>query len=233
MLPFFFYGPVEIMIWVVALVIALAAQAGVSGAYKKYKQVSSSRGLTGAEVARKMVQGLGVEVVMNNGGELSDHFDPRKKTIRLSPDVYNGTNVAAIGIAAHEAGHALQYDQGYAPIKLRNGILPIAQIGSMAAIPLVFLGLFLGGDYGNVTWLIDLGIALFIGVLAFQLITLPVEFNASRRAIAALDHNVYLTPEESAGAKKVLRTAAMTYVAAVAVSALQLLRLILISRRRR
>ena len=226
------YGPLEWSLFGVALIIALAAQASVMGAYKKYSKVQASRGITGAEVARRMVQGLGVDVVLHNGGQLSDHFNPKTNTIGLSPEVYNGTNVAAIGIAAHEAGHALQYDQGYAPIKLRNGILPLAKIGSLAAIPLIIMGIFFGIDYG-MPWIIDVGIFLFLGVLAFQLITLPVEFNASRRALTALDNNIYLTPEESVGAKRVLRAAAMTYVAAVAVSALQLLRLILIANRRR
>ena len=229
---FFMYGPIEWILWGVALIIALAAQAGVSSAYKKYSRVPASRGMTGADVARRMVQGIGVDVVLHNGGKLSDHFNPKTNTIGLSPEVYNGTNVAAIGIAAHEAGHALQYDQGYAPIKLRNGILPLAQFGSMAAIPIIILGLWFGIDWG-MPWIIDVGIFLFMGVLAFQLITLPVEFNASSRAMAAMEHNIYLTPEESVGAKKVLRAAAMTYVAAVAASALQLLRLILIANRRR
>jgi len=226
------YGPIEWILWGIALIITLAAQASVMGAYKKYSKIHASRGMTGAEVARRMVQGLGVDVVLHNGGQLSDHFNPKTNVIGLSPEVYNGTNVAAIGIAAHEAGHALQYDQGYAPIKLRNLILPLAKIGSFLALPLVFIGLFFGIDYG-MPWIVDVGIFLFLGVLAFQVVTLPVEFNASRRAIAALDNNIYLTPEESVGAKRVLRAAAMTYVAAVAASALQVIRLILIANRRR
>jgi len=238
----FFDGPIGIVIMLASLAIAGAAQAGVMNAYRKYSQVRASGNMTGADLARRIVSGLGVEVFQHNGGQLSDHFDPRTKRIGLSPDVYNGTDVAALGIAAHEAGHALQHDQSYIPIKLRNAILPLARIGSMAAMPLVLLGFLFGGAANPMTIfgetfympvISQIGILLFSAVLLFQLITLPVEFNASRRAIETLDTSVNLTPEEFRGAKKVLRAAAMTYVAAVAVAALQLLRLLLMSRRRR
>jgi len=160
---------------------------------------------------------------------MSDHFDPRRKIIALSPEVYSGNTVAALGIAAHEAGHALQHNQGYVPIKLRNGILPVAQIGSFLAMPLVLLGL----AFNAMSFLIDVGIIFFLATLIFQIMTLPVEFNASRRAVAILDRNAYLTSSELAGAKAVLRAAAMTYVAAVVTSLLMMLRLLLLSNRRR
>jgi len=235
--------PLTIGLLVLTMIIAGVAQAGVSGAYKKYSQVPGSRGMTGADVARKMVHGLGVEVIEHNGRQLSDHYNPRTKTIGLSPDVYNGTSVAAIGVAAHEAGHALQFDQGYFPIKIRNGILPLAQIGSMLAMPLVLIGFLFGagaeaevqlfGDAFAMPLISQIGILLFSAILLFQLVTLPVEFNASRRAMQTLESGVYLSPDEAVGARKVLNAAAMTYVAAVAVSALQILRLLLMSRRRR
>ena len=226
---FLYESPVALAIAVISMIIAVAAQIGVKSAYGKYSKMRVSSNMTGSDVARLIVQGTDVVVVQNNGGQLSDHYDPRRQIIALSPEVYNGSTVAALGIAAHEAGHALQYDQDYAPVKLRSGILPVAQIGSTIAMPMVFLGLALS----SASFLIDLGIILFIAVLAFQVITLPVEFNASRRAVAILDDSAYLTPSESAGAKAMLNAAAMTYVAAVVTSLLQLLRLITLSNRRR
>ena len=221
--------PVAWIIMGISLIIALAAQAGIKSAYAKYSKVRVSSNLTGAQVAKMMVQNTNVTVVEYNGGKLSDHFDPRKKMIALSPEVFNGSTIAALGIAAHEAGHALQHNQGYTPIKIRNGlILPIARIGSTLSMPLVMIGIF-----AAIPFLIDLGIIFFTAALLFQVITLPVEFNASRRAVNILDKNSYLTKSELKGAKKVLNAAAMTYVAAVITSLLQLLRLILIARRRR
>ena len=225
---FFFESPLGILLMVISFVVALAAQAGVKGAYAKYSKVQAKSGMTGADVARLIVEGTGVEVILSPGGHLSDHFDPRNNTIALSHEVFNGSSVAALGIAAHEAGHALQYDQGYSPIRMRNGILPAAQIGSQLAMPLVIGGLF----FGSLGFLIDIGIILFMAVLLFQLITLPVEFNASRRAVEVLEGKSFLTPEETDGAKAVLRAAAMTYVAAVVVSLLQLVRLLMLARRR-
>lgn len=226
---FFFESPMGIVIMVISMLIAAGAQVGVKSAYSKYSQVRVSSGLTGADVARRMVQGLGVSVIQHNGGRLSDHFNPRTKTIALSPEVFNGNTVAALGIAAHEAGHALQHNQGYAPIQVRNGILPLAQVGSMLAFPMVMLGIF----FSSMEFLIDIGIIFFIAALLFQVITLPVEFNASRRAITILDSQAYLTRAELSGAKSVLNAAAMTYVAAVVTTLLQLLRLLLLAQRRR
>ena len=227
---FFFESPFGLLLMIISVVIAAGAQAGVKNAYNKYSKINVSSGMTGAEVARRMVQGMNVAVTLSGGGKLSDHFNPRTKTIALSPEVFNGRTIAALGIAAHEAGHALQHHHGYAPIKLRNGILPLAQIGSSMAMPMVMLGLF----FSSMSFLIDLGILFFIAALAFQVITLPVEFNASRRAMNILESQSYLKKGgELSGANAVLKAAAMTYVAAVVTALLQLLRLMMIARRRR
>ena len=226
---FFFENPIGMLLAIISMVIALGAQARVQSAYAKYSQIRVQSGMSGADVARQMVQGTDVAVVEHNGGRLSDHFNPQTNTIALSPEVYNGSNIAALGIAAHEAGHALQYHQGYTPISVRNGILPIARIGSMMAFPLIMLGLF----FASMEFLIDVGIIFFIVTLLFQVLTLPVEFNASKRAVMVLERNSYLTRDEMSGARAVLSAAAMTYVAAVVASLLQLLRLLMIARRRR
>ena len=226
---FFYESPLSWGIVIISMIIAIFAQIRVKSAYNKYSKIKVSGNITGAEVARMIVDRTDVAVVQHDGGKMSDHFDPRKKVIALSPEVYNGNTVAALGIAAHEAGHALQHNQGYAPIKIRNGILPVAQIGSFMAFPLVFLGL----AFNSFEFLIDLGIIFFAATLLFQLVTLPVEFNASRRAVAILDGNAYLTKPELSGAKSMLSAAAMTYVAAVVTSVLQLLRLLLLAQRRR
>jgi len=226
---FFYESPISWGIIIISMIIAISAQIRLKSAYAKYSKIRVESNITGAEVARMIAGNTGVTVVQHNGGQMSDHYDPRKKVIALSPEVYNGSTVASLGIAAHEAGHALQHNQGYAPIKLRNGILPVAQIGSFMAMPLVFLGL----AFSSMEFLIDLGIIFFAVTLAFQILTLPVEFNASRRAVAILDGNAYLTPSESKGAKAMLGAAAMTYVAAVVTAILQLLRLLLLANRRR
>jgi len=223
----FMESPLGLMLMLLSLAIALLAQSGVKSAYNKYSKIRTVGKVTGAEVARKIVEGTDVAVIRHNGGEMSDHFNPRTNTIALSPAVYDGDSIAALGIAAHEAGHALQHEHEYFPIKLRNGILPLAQIGTTAAMPLVIAGIF----FSTMPWLIDLGIIFFIFALAFQVITLPVEFDASKRAVALLD-GVYLTADETHGAKAVLRAAAMTYVAAVAVALLQLVRLLMLANRR-
>lgn len=226
---YFYESPIAFFIAALSLIIAIAAQFGVKSAYDKYSKIRISADIKGADVARMIVKNTDVSVILYDGPQMSDHFDPRKKIIALSPDVYNGNTVAALGIAAHEAGHALQHGQGYTPIKLRNGILPLAQIGSSLALPLVILGL----AFSSMSFLINLGILFFIAALAFQVVTLPVEFNASHRALTILNDNFNLTPTESIGAKAMLRAAAMTYVAAVAVSALQLVRLVLLSKNHR
>ncbi len=213
-----------------AIIISLIAQMKVQSTYSKYSKVFAKGSKTAKEVTRAILdmnglQNVGIESV---AGNLSDHYDPRSNVIRLSDSVRGDVSVASIGVAAHEAGHAIQYAKGYAPIKLRNTVLPVANLGSRLSIPLILLGILFSFDT-----LVTIGILLFSTVLLFQLITLPVEFNASRRAIKTLETNGILVGEELTGAKKVLSAAAMTYVAAVLVSAMQLLRLVLINRRRR
>lgn len=217
---------------IVTFLISLLATFFVSSAYKKYSSVQAQSKKTGAEAARQILQTNGIfdiTIERANGGTLSDHFDPRSKVIRLSDEIFDGTSIAALAVAAHEVGHAIQYQQNYLPIKLRNVILPVANIGSSLAFPIILLGIFLGG----IESLINAGIILFLAVLAFQIITLPVEFNASSRAMRALEENGYLANTEFLGARRVLRAAASTYVASVLASVLTLARLLLISRRRR
>ncbi|MCL2547321.1 MAG: zinc metallopeptidase [Oscillospiraceae bacterium] len=226
----FWEHPIGLLLMLVSAVLAGAAQLGVHRAYNKYAKVPTRGNRTGAEVAADIVAGTDVRVTRSSHGHLSDHYDPRSNTIALSNEVYDGTSVAALGIAAHEAGHALQHSSGYVPITLRNGILPLARLGSMASMPLIIAGIFFGVGF---EWLINLGIVFFITTLAFQLVTLPVEFNASSRAVRILCADGYLQPDELAGAKAVLRAAAMTYVAAIAVAILQLIRLLLMANRRR
>jgi Zn-dependent membrane protease YugP len=195
----------------------------VSSSFKKYSQLRTMRGITGADAAGEVLRRAGVHDVRIEQvrGNLTDHYDPRQHVIRLSESVYGVSSVAAVGVAAHEAGHALQYASGYFPIRIRAAIIPVTSIGSKMAMPLVLLG-FVFGFAG----LINIGILLFGAVVVFQLVTLPVEFNASRRAIRALEDSGALGSSELPGAKKVLTSAAMTYVAALAVSLAQLLRLV-------
>ena len=212
------------------MIFALVASANVNSTFKRYSQQRNYRGLTGAEAAQRVLRHNGVTNVRIErvSGNLSDHYDPRTNVIRLSDSVYASTSTAAVGVAAHEAGHAVQYARHYAPIKLRAAIIPITNIGSRLAMPLILLGIlctFLGTLS---TALVYLGIAAFGLSFLFQLITLPVEFDASRRAMAAIEDAQLLTPEETRGARKTLNAAAMTYVAATAVALAQLLRLIAI-----
>ena len=214
-----------IVLVVPCIILAFWAQASVKSTFSRYERVLSRRGLTGAQAAEAVLRQNGVTGVRIEwvAGKLSDHFDPRTNTIRLSNAVYASTSVASIGVAAHEAGHAVQYAVGYIPIRLRAAIIPATQLGSMAAFPLILLGLFM-----NSGWLIDVGILAFALSTVFQLVTLPVEINASRRALAAIEQGGLLAPDEYPMAKKTLTAAAMTYVAALAVSLAQLLRLLLI-----
>ena len=219
------------------IILALIASSNVNSTFKRYSKQFSSRGITGAEAAKRVLAANGVRNVRIErvAGNLTDHYDPTTNVIRLSESVYGSTSTAAIGVACHEAGHAVQYAEHYAPIKLRAAIIPITNFGSRLAMPLILLGIvctFLG-DFSTV--LVYLGIAAFALSFVFQVITLPVEFNASRRAIRAIEDAQLLTPEEQRGAQKTLKAAAMTYVAAMAVSLAQLLRLIMLygNRRRR
>ena len=211
------------------LILSLIAQARIKTNYKKFGKIGNSRGITGAMAAQRVLDYYGITDVRIEGvaGELTDHFDPKTKVIRLSEGVGNSASVSAVGIACHEAGHAAQHAEGYTPIKIRNTILPICNIGSNLGLPLAILGYFL-----SFRPLISIGLLLYALIVIFQLITLPVEFNASNRAIKVIDETGMLTKEENNGAKAVLRSAAMTYVAAAGVAIANLLRLYLRMRRR-
>ena len=219
------------------ILLSLWASSNVNSTFRKYSQQFSRRGLTGAEAAQRVLQANGVRGVRIErvGGDLTDHYDPKTNVIRLSDSVYGNTSTAAIGVACHEAGHAVQYAESYAPIKLRAAIIPITNFGSRIAMPLILAGILFSAMGTFSDSLVYLGIACFGFSLVFQLITLPVEFNASRRAIQAIESAELLTEEEQRGAKKTLTAAALTYVAATAVSLAQLLRLIALfgGRRRR
>ena len=212
------------------ILLSLWASSSVNTTFKKYSNVMSYRRITGADAAQRVLSANGVHGVRIErvSGNLTDHYDPKTNVIRLSDSVYNSTSVAAIGVACHEAGHAVQYAQNYGPIKLRAAIIPITNIGSKLAMPLILLGIVMS-FLGNFSYaIVDLGIACFALSLVFQLVTLPVEFNASRRAMQAIESGNILSEEEQRGARKTLKAAAMTYVAATAVALAQLLRLILL-----
>lgn len=225
----YYYGFDMTYIYLVlpCLLLSMWASHNVNSTFKKYAKQFSLRRLTGAEAAQRVLAANGVHGVRIErvSGNLTDHFDPRTNVIRLSDSVYSNTSTAAIGVACHEAGHAVQYAVGYAPIKLRAAIIPLTNFGSKIAMPLILLGLLFSA-FGDT--LITLGIASFGLSLIFQLVTLPVEFNASRRAMEAIDSANLLTEEEQRGARKTLSAAALTYVAATAVALAQLLRLIAI-----
>lgn len=225
-----FWDPTYIVV-IPAIIFALIAQIMVKSTFSKYSKESNQHGYTAKEVARKILDDNGLYNVSIEyiGGELTDHYDPTSNVVRLSDSVYNSTSVAAIGVAAHEVGHAIQHAKGYTPIKIRQAIIPITQIGSKLAVPLVLVGLI----FGAFRFLVPVGIFLYAGVVLFQAVTLPVEFNASGRALRTLDENVILYKDEVRMAKKVLTAAAMTYVAAMFSSLMSLLRLILIANRRR
>jgi Zn-dependent membrane protease YugP len=225
----FYWDPTYVLV-IIAMALSLFASFGVKTTFTKYKKVRTLRDITGAEAARKILDMNGLQHIRVEriSGDLTDHFDPKNNVIRLSDSTYADTSVAAVGVAAHEAGHAVQHATGYAPIKIRNSIVPVVNIGSSLSMPLFIIGLIMG-SYG----LAFAGVILFSLVLVFQLVTLPVELNASSRAIRILDETRMLYEDEVGPAKKVLKAAAMTYVAAVASTALQLLRLLLILNGRR
>lgn len=215
----------------IAFIFSMVAQTKVSSTFNKYSRVRNKKGFTGAQVAAQMLQNAGIYdvSVQRVAGNLTDHYDPRTKTLRLSQSVYDSTSVAALGVAAHETGHAIQHDVGYAPLGLRSLLVPLANFGSRLAIPLILIGFIFSG--GGST-LVTIGILFFSLSVAFTLITLPVEFNASHRAIDLLVADGFLDSDEIGGAKKVLSAAAMTYVAAAFAAVAQLLRLIAIFGRR-
>jgi len=219
------------------MIFSLIASSRVNSTFQKYSTQYSQRRLTGAEAARRVLAHNGVTGVRIErvAGNLTDHYDPRTNVIRLSDSVYTSTSTAAIGVAAHEAGHAVQYAKDYAPIKFRAAIIPLTNFGSKLAMPLILAGILLTFLGSLSTMLVYLGIAAFGLSFLFQLITLPVEFNASRRAIRAIEDAQLLTPEEQRGAEKTLKAAAMTYVAATAVAVAQVVRLLILfgGRRRR
>ena len=217
-----------------AVILSLIANVFVKSSFNKYSKVFSMRQMTGREAAHEVltqngVTGVDIQMI---SGNLTDNYNPRTNTISLSENVYSSTSVAAIGVAAHEAGHAVQYANGYAPMKLRNALIPATNIGSRLAIPLFIIGLLLSSYAESMIYVAYAGIALYALSTLFQLLTLPAEINASRRAVNAIEKSV-LTEDETKGAKKVLTAAAMTYVAALAVSLMSLLRLIIIAGRRR
>lgn len=221
-MPFFFWDSTMIIV-LPALLLAMYAQAKVSGTFQKYLRVPASCGLTGAQVARRLLDQNGlydVSIEMIRG-HLSDHYDPRKKVLRLSQDVYSGTSVASLGVAAHETGHAIQHDVGYIPLGIRNSIFPVASIGSQMAFPLFLMGLLFRAES-----LMFIGILAFTAAVLFQVVTLPVEFNASSRAIEALEAGGFITRAEVEPAKRVLSAAALTYVAATFMAIMQLIRLL-------
>ena len=226
----YFWDP-SYLILIPAIIFSLYAQIRVKSVFAKYENTKNYRGYTGSEVARMILDNNGLSdiCIEHVSGRLTDYYDPRAKIIRLSDTVYDSRSVAAIGVAAHEAGHAVQYATDYSPIKIRNAVIPITNIGSRLAVPIVVLGLI----FSSLKFLIPVGIFLFCFVVFFQAVTLPVEFNASKRALETLrDFNI-LEDEELKKSKAVLNAAAMTYVAALAASLLSLVRLLLLANRRR
>lgn len=220
----FFFDP-TILLLIPALILAIWAQMKVKGAYAQYSRVMARNGMTAKDVARRILDenGLYNIPVERTAGSLTDHYDPRGKVLRLSETVYNSPSIAAIGVAAHEAGHALQDAGAYAPLKVRNSIVPVVNLGSGMAFPLFFIGFLFGAPV-----LMDVGILFFVGVLVFHLVTLPVEYNASGRALKILSGTGILASDEMKGARAVLNAAALTYVAATVMAALQLVRLLLL-----
>ena len=232
MYGFYYFDYSYFLFMLPALILSLYAQIKVNSTFAKYSKIKNSNGLTGSEAAYKVLTQNGVTnvAVEHISGNLSDHFDPQTNIIRLSESVYSSNSVAAVGVAAHEAGHAVQYANNYAPMKFRRVLVPITNIGSTLSIPLIFIGLLLPIQYD---FIVNIGIALFSFAVLFQLVTLPVEFDASRRAIATLEQSGTLYDEELIGAKKVLSAAAMTYLAATFSAVMSLFRLILIAGNRR
>lgn len=222
-----FYDPTYLLL-IPAIIFTFYAQFKVQATFNKYQDVRAASGRTGAQVAREILDrsNLYDVPVELTPGTLTDHYDPRSRVLRLSPEVYHGRSLAAYGVAAHESGHAIQHAEAYMPLALRNGIFPVASLGSNLGFFLFFIGLFFGGGS---TFLVDLGIILFTFFVAFTILTLPVEYNASKRALAILGDSGYLMPgEEIGGAKKVLNAAALTYVASAATAILQLMRMLFI-----
>lgn len=229
---YYYWDPTYILV-VIGAVICMIASARVKGTFNKYSQLRSMSGMNGAQVAQRVLQAAGIYDVQvrHVSGSLTDHYDPRTKTVNLSDPVYNATSVAALGVAAHECGHAIQHAKSYAPLSIRSALVPIANFGSMLAWPVILIGLFFNTRSSGL--IIDIGILLFSAAVLFQLVTLPVEFDASRRALVMLRTQGILADNELKYTRRVLKSAALTYVASAAAAILQLLRIILITNGRR
>ena len=224
---YYYWDPTYILV-VIGAIICMIASAKVKTTFNKYSQYRSYSGMNGAQVAQRVLEAAGIYdvTVRHVSGNLTDHYDPSTKTVNLSDPVYNSYSVAALGVAAHECGHAIQHAKNYAPLSLRSALVPVANFGSMLAWPLILIGLFINGR--SSTLIIDLGIVLFSTAVLFQLVTLPVEFDASRRALVMLRTQNILSDDELKNTRKVLKSAAFTYVASAAAAILQLLRIILL-----
>ena len=224
---YYYWDPTYILV-VIGAIICMIASAKVNTTFNKYSQYRSYSGMNGAQVAQRVLEAAGIYdvTVRHVSGNLTDHYDPSTKTVNLSDPVYNSYSVAALGVAAHECGHAIQHAKNYAPLSLRSALVPVANFGSMLAWPLILIGLFINGR--SSTLIIDLGIVLFSAAVIFQLVTLPVEFDASRRALVMLRTQNILSDDELKNTRKVLKSAAFTYVASAAAAILQLLRIILL-----
>lgn len=229
---FYYYFDPTYMLVVIGVVICMIASARVNSVFSTYSRMRSHSRMTGKEAAERILRKNGIYDVrvIHIPGNLTDHYDPRNKTLGLSDTVYNSSSVAAVGVAAHECGHAVQHSVGYAPLSIRGALVPVANFGSALSWPLIIIGLFMGGQMSSL--LINLGILLFSAAVLFQIVTLPVEFNASRRAVRVLETLGMLYPDEIGAVKKVLGAAALTYVASAASMILQLLRLMIIGGRR-
>ena len=229
---YYYWNPTYILV-VIGAVICMIASARVKGTFNKYSQLRSMSGMNGAQVAQRVLQAAGIYDVQvrHVSGSLTDHYDPRTKTVNLSDPVYNATSVAALGVAAHECGHAIQHAKSYAPLSIRSALVPIANFGSMLAWPVILIGLFFNTRSSGL--IIDIGIILFSAAVLFQLVTLPVEFDASRRALVMLRTQGILADDELKYTRRVLKSAALTYVVSAAAAILQLLRIILITNGRR
>lgn len=229
---YYYWDPTYILV-VIGAVICMIASARVKGTFNKYSQLRSMSGMNGAQVAQRVLQAAGIYDVQvrHVSGSLTDHYDPRTKTVNLSDPVYNATSVAALGVAAHECGHAIQHAKSYAPLSIRSALVPVANFGSMLAWPVILIGLLFNTRSSGL--IIDIGILLFSAAVLFQLVTLPIEFDASRRALVMLRTQGILADDELKYTRRVLKSAALTYVASAAAAILQLLRIILITNGRR
>ena len=233
MMPFYMYYDPTYFLVLIGVILSLIASARVKSTFNKYSQMRNSRGMTGAQAAEQVLRGAVIYDVRieHVAGNLTDHYDPRSKVLRLSDSVYGQTSVAAVGVAAHECGHAIQHAKGYGPLKFRNVLVPVANFGAKIAWPLILVGLLINSE--SAWFIMQAGIIAFSLAVLFQIVTLPVEFNASNRAIRVIADSGIMYGEEIVAAKRVLSAAALTYVAAAASSILQLLRLVLLAGGRR